>query len=160
MIGIHIKDIRRVTTSRAAQILGCNYQRLTARVENDGAPTNADGTFDLPVIVKWWRQADGATKKETDVAARHKRAAMEAKEASASMAKIELARVEGTLIDLDEAEAWQADTILKARSALLALPTRVALLVNPDDPSPTEKILREEILHVLEDMSKIEEDAE
>lgn len=160
MIGFLIKDTSRVTATRTAQVLMCNYQRLTACVKNDGAPQNVDGTFDLPVIVKWWRLAGGATRKETDVATRHKRAAMEAKEASAAMANIALAKEESTLIDRDEAAANMEDVILRARGALASLPSRMVQVLSLADPVTAEREWKQEIEHVLTDMSKVEEEGE
>ena len=77
------------------------------------------------------------------------------KEAKADKAQLEADELKGKMHRADDVEALTTDLILSIRSDLLALPGRLAVdICRAKNPADASNIIREEIYHVLDNMTR------
>lgn len=76
------------------------------------------------------------------------------KRAKARIAELELDEIEGRMHRAEDVESMTTDLCLAIRSALLALPGRLATdLAETDDPSLIATRIKEEVVDILEELS-------
>lgn len=81
------------------------------------------------------------------------------KKAKAEIAELELDEISGKLHNAEDVEAVMTDNILRVRSALLAMPGRLAKdVVNADTPSTAAEIIKTECYAILNDLADYEYD--
>ncbi len=75
-------------------------------------------------------------------------------QASARMKQIQLAKLEGTTAETDLLVNEYDRIISEIRAWMLILPRKIAVLVSPDDPFDTEKIIAKEADQILESLAE------
>lgn len=149
---------REVTQSELALILGLTTRQIR-NLEAAGMPHRAEGNrklYPLPDAVHWYRdRAVESALAEAQVTDYEEAKAREMK-ARADRAELEVARMRGELIHVNDLEALFTAPLAQMRARLLALPGRIAGAL-PMSPVEALEII-EPIVH--EFMAELSEDDE
>lgn len=108
-------------------------------------------------------KAHGREQKKTSLAKEEEKlqAEVEIKKAKAKMAQIELEELEGKVHRAEDVESMTTDLCLNIRSALLAMPGKLAVdLATISDAAEISSIIKEEACEILEELSSYQYDPE
>lgn len=102
-----------------AKIRGCSYNSITAKIKH-GLQIEHDGKIDTRKAIEWEisyvagnTPAEARTRKDN---------------ATAEKTELEIKRLKKQLLPVEDVEAFLANTILKAKSKLLNLPTKLSTI--------------------------------
>lgn len=133
-----------------AQIFGVSARTISNWIR-DGMPRRPDGRYELKEIYAWKAERDGPANEDTQGL---KHWSAEHRQYKALIAKLEYQQKLGQLVTREEVEAGRIQRILTIKSALLALPQRLAAQVVGLDEKKAEAIIRKRIEDIIIDFSR------
>lgn len=152
--------MERVSARELAEVLGFSVQRIN-QLKKDGVlvPEGSPARYDLPTNVQSYvrhvRESVSARLADDADAERKKLAAdADYKAAKARQEEIRLAELEGRMHSAEDVEAATEQLVYAVRSALLAMPGRVAVDAAGKSASEVSEIVRREACAALEDLSQ------
>lgn len=145
------------TQKEVAEYLG-RAERTIAYYKNQGMPANPDGTYDLDAIDAWVesRNSKGTGQPHGKHPDSGDKSGWEAiyKEMKARLAEMELNKLKGELISLDEVKRQWIGRIVEVKAALLSLPRKLPPLLEGKEKRDIEAILDSEVRFILERFSR------
>lgn len=153
-----------VTTRELAEVFGVTIARIS-QLRKDGV-LSGEGSplkYDLPASVQAyvsWAVDSAKARKPEDVDAERKKLQAEAdyKEAKARQEELKLAELEGRMHSAEDVEAATTQLVYAVRSAMLAMPGRIAVDVVGKTAAEASEIVRREVFAALESLSEYEYD--
>lgn len=153
-----------VTTRELAEVFGVTIARIS-QLRKDGV-LSGEGSplkYDLPASVQAyvsWAVDSAKARKPEDVDAERKKLQAEAdyKEAKARQEELKLAELEGRVHSAEDVEAATTQLVYAVRSAMLAMPGRIAVDVVGKTAAEASEIVRREVFAALESLSEYEYD--
>lgn len=137
-------NIRRMTATNIAKLWGKSRQAVQNWYKRAGCPRNADGTYDLPKVIKW---RESRLRKEAEEEgggpARERKL-----EAEAGIAEMKLKVMNDALVDRAEYEQAEVGRVLMAKDAFLGLAGRLCYELSGKEPAEIRAKLTEEIKQV------------
>ena len=142
----------------STQTLLSKYLRKSYRsvsyYKNQGMPVNPDGTYDLDAIDAWFEARDkkGIGQPHGERPESGDKSGWEAvyKEMKARIAELELKKLKGELISLDEVRRQWVNRIIEVKTALLSLPRKIPPLLEGKEKRDMEAIIESEVRFILE----------
>lgn len=148
------------TKQKIAELFGVTERRVEQLAQKKIIPKAGKGVFDLgPTVSAYIRYlhglANGAISADTsELNQRLLQAQAEEREARASMARLELAEMEGRLHDAADVKKIMTDIIVALRSRILGIPAKLATtLALQNDPVITAETLRVELGDALTELA-------
>lgn len=142
-----------VSKAELAKILGKDEKTLL-RWHKDGLPIRKRGKrgvasqYDTEEVVDWL-VAQAGTKKEMDSAR------IRLANAQARKVEIEIERMEGEQIALEDMKLLWANVLARFRAKILALPARLAMqLADMNDPKKIERLLKNHCAEALNELAE------
>lgn len=157
-----------VSTTEAAAVLGVTARRVQQLVQ-DGTLKTAEGKrgkLNLADAVKGYftfLTKDTANMEASEAKAERKKKIAEAslKESKAKIAELEVKEIEGKMHLANDVEVLTNDLIYSIRSALIALPGRLAVDVAAvNTPAEASEIIKREVYAVMRELAGYRYDAE
>ena len=155
---MRIDDADRMPASHLAPMLGVSRQMVVTWARRDGCPQNDDKTYRLKEVIAWRRERDIAESRgqaetvDSDVAdQKHEKALLT--KAQREIAQIDLQRKREEVLDKEQVRCDMLDIVTIARTNLLSLHDRLAVMVCPENPKPAAEMIRKEIHSVLTTMA-------
>lgn len=153
-----------VTTRELAEVFGVTIARIS-QLRKDGV-LSGEGSplkYDLPASVQAyvsWAVDSAKARKPEDVDTERKKLQAEAdyKEAKARQEELKLAELEGRMHSAEDVEAATTQLVYAVRSAMLAMPGRIAVDVVGKTAAEASEIVRREVFAALESLSEYEYD--
>lgn len=143
-----------------AELFGVTERRVEQLAQKKIIPKAGKGVFDLgPTVQAYIRYlhglANGAISADTsELNQRLLQAQADEREARASMAKLELAEMEGRLHDAADVKKIMTDVIVALRSRILGLPSKLATqLADLNDPTSVASVLRDGLGDTLTELA-------
>lgn len=158
-----ITDETTVTLSEMAVILGLTSRRIRQLVEEGVFQTNERNAYPLAETVQDYIKFVGKGLSDKDVKIEQVRRASEAKfkRARADKAELEIKELRGTMHRAEDVAAMTEDLTFSIRSALSALPGRLAISVTAaKTPAEAAEIIRKEVNTMMLELSKYRYDPE
>lgn len=165
------KDIQKITVSSTelAKLCGCS-PRMIRYYDEEGIIVNAGtvnkksyvlGDAIKAIIAKHDSDAKAKKGNAKEDAERKLKAEADYKESQAEMAEIKLKEIKGQMHRSDDVEAAMTDIVYAFRSAMLALPGKLAMdIIKCKEPNEASVMIREECYKALEDLSNYKYDPE
>ena len=151
-----------VSTKELACVLGLTGQRIRDMVEDGVLEKVSKGRFLLCDAVQKYigfKAKTAMTDDEAKLEIGRKAAEMQLKTAKASIAKLEAEELQGNMHRSEDVAAMTEDLIYNIRSALLALPGRLAVNVyQAPTPAEASEIIRLEVHAAMKELSQYEYD--
>lgn len=151
-----------VSTTELACVLGVTGKRIRQLAEDGILEKVKQGRFLLCDAVQKYigfKTKATMTDNEAKLEIGRKAAEMQLKTAKASVAKLEAEELQGNMHRSEDVAAMTADLIYTIRSALLALPGRLAVNVSQaNTPAEESEIIRREVHAVMKELSQYEYD--
>ena len=156
--------LKPVTTRDLAEVFGVTIARIS-QLRKDGV-LSGEGSplkYDLPASVQAyisWAVDSAKARKPEDVDAERKKLQAEAdyKEAKARQEELKLAELEGRMHSAEDVEAATTQLVYAVRSAMLAMPGRIAVDVVGKTAAEASDVVRREVFAALESLSEYEYD--
>ena len=156
--------LKPVTTRDLAEVFGVTIARIS-QLRKDGV-LSGEGSplkYDLPASVQAyvsWAVDSAKARKPEDVDAERKKLQAEAdyKEAKARQEELKLAELEGRMHSAEDVEAATTQLVYTVRSAMLAMPGRIAVDVVGKTAAEASDVVRREVFAALESLSEYEYD--
>lgn len=134
-------NIKELNQQDIAKLLGVatstvrNWESRGVEAEVGPFPAKGDDGYSWPAVLLWWTKYQALTTykealspaTETTLEAEKTRK----EKALASMAELELAEKQGSLIEAKKVEREWQDIVLKIKSKIQNLPARISAVVNP-----------------------------
>ena len=153
-----------VTTRELAEVFGVTIARISQLrkdgvLSGEGSPLKYDLPASVQAYVSWVVDSAKARKPE-DVDAERKKLQAEAdyKEAKARQEELKLAELEGRMHSAEDVEAATTQLVYAVRSAMLAMPGRIAVDVVGKTAAEASDVVRREVFAALESLSEYEYD--
>lgn len=146
-----------VSTSELACVLGITGRRIRQLSEDGQLEKHGQGRFNLAASVQRYignlsREAVDENEKKMDMAKRSAEVTLKA--SKARIAKLEADELAGKMHRSDDVAAMTEDLIYTIRSALMALPGRLAVDVSSaKSPAEASEIIRKEVSVVMKDLA-------
>lgn len=152
-----------VTPSEMAAVLRLTGRRVRQLTEDGVLRKNGAGRYPLIENVQLWHASTTVqvTDKE-DVRLEKLRRVSEAqlRASKAALAKMEVDELNGTMHRAEDVEAMTEDLVYTIRSALIALPGRLAVdVAGASTPAEASEIIRREVHKVMAELSRYHYDA-
>ena len=145
------------TQKQLAEYLG-RSERTISYYKNQGMPVSPDGTYDLDAIDVWIeaRNKKGIGQPHGERPDSGDKSGWEAvlKEMKAQIAELELKKLKGELISLDDVRRQWVNRIIEVKTALLSLPRKIPPLLEGKEKRDMEAILEQEVRFILERFSR------
>jgi len=146
-----VLNVRRVTGAQLSRLMRVTKQAIAKW----SCPRNQDGkTFDLPTVIAWrvsqLERKIAAGPASADAELRRYRAA------KAKLAEFDLARREKELVEVDVVSNRWGRTLVHFRNVLLAMPSRMAPILEGRDAPAVASALEAEIRSVLAEIAEVD----
>lgn len=147
-----------VKQAELAAVLGLSGRRVAQLCEDGIISKSARGRYCLAKCVQayiMYKTEEESELEDLEIEREKRRAEVELKRARAKKAKLETAEIEGNMHRSEDVAAMTTDLIYCIRSALLAMPGRVAVDVAAvSNPAEVTAILKKENYAIMTDLSQ------
>lgn len=146
---------REVTQKQLAGILGLTTRQVR-NLEAAGIPHRAEGNtklYPLPGAVQWYRDRAVETALAEAQSTDYDEAKAREMKARADKAELEVARLRGELIHVDDLEALLSAPLSQMRARLLALPGRIAGAL-PMQPADALELIEPIVYEFMEELAE------
>lgn len=157
-------EINAETTTNAtglAAALGVSARRVKQLAQDGIFVKVAPNEFNLAECIRVYIDvyAKGKTSEDKSLEQQKLKADTDYKRGKAQIALLEAQELEGEMHRSEDVEAMTTDLIYVVRSALMALPGRLAVdVVNCETAPEASAIIKKEVYHLMEDLSNYEYD--
>lgn len=141
----HLMDFRHLTGVKLAGIYRLTTSAISAWHVKDGCPRNADGSYDLSVVIGW---REGRIQAAADRAAEAGSGSVALERwrvARAAQEEIRLAAMTGEYLPRAEVEEGRVARVLTLKRAMLGLPRAVAPVLAGMEPREIQAYLTDRI---------------
>lgn len=141
-----------MSTGLIALVFGMSTGRIRQFV-SEGMPKNGHNRFNLPACVQWYieNQKDLLTIPDADTK-KHRARLLKAK---ADKLELEVQEKKKRLIDIDEAELIWTNHIVRAKTKMLSMPSKLApLLADMSEPADIQEEVKRLVYEVLDELAK------
>ncbi len=156
--------LTKVTSKELAEIFGLTVGRISQMrkdgvLEATGSPFKFDLCNSVQAYVRYMvNSAKGRTDDDADAESKKLQAEADYKEAKARQEELKLAELEGRMHSAEDVEAATTQLVYAVRSAMLAMPGRIAVDVVGKTAAEASEIVRREVFAALESLSEYEYD--
>lgn len=156
--------LTKVTSKELAEIFGLTVGRISQLrkdgvLEATGSPFKFDLCNSVQAYVRYMvNSAKGRTDDDADAESKKLQAEADYKEAKARQEELKLAELEGRMHSAEDVEAATTQLVYAVRSAMLAMPGRIAVDVVGKTAAEASDVVRREVFAALESLSEYEYD--
>ena len=152
-----ITDETEVSTTELAAVLGITARRVQQLAQDGKFVPVKKGRYRLAECVQIYIKS--VARDDIEVELEKKLAEVKLKNAKAEMAELETDELRGKMHRSEDVEAITLDLIYAVRSALLALPGRLAIdVVNANSTPEAAEIIKKEVFKLMKELSSYKYD--